>query len=76
MLCELGGDVGSVAWVGKVRGVGSFSGSVGCVNTSSGSLSLFRDRCVVAGNISCGSCIIVSRGVTIVSAISTEGAGR
>ncbi len=63
--------VGPVGVVG--RGVAR---EVGCVNTSSVSLSLFRDRCIMPGNVSCGSCVVLSRGVTIVSAVSHQGARR
>lgn len=51
---------------------GGVASDVVCVNISSGSVSLFRDRCIIPGNISCGSCIVVSSGVTVVSATSTE----
>lgn len=52
------------------------SSSVGCVNISSGAVSLFRDRCLIPGKVSCGSCLVISRGITVVSAISGEGASR
>ncbi len=51
-------------------------GSVGCVNMGSHGVSLFRNRCGISGNVTCGSCIVVSSGVTIVSAISTGFARR
>lgn len=56
------------------EGVGVAS-AVGCIKIGSRRMSLFRKRCTIPGKVTCGSCIVLSSGITIVSAMST-GFGR